>query len=196
MALVLRAIMTFLLLMVLLSVAWVYYSEKKKGSPTSEMPSEGKSFDEWHLYTSPTGQFQVFLPTLPQSASSKMQDPKTQETKVFSTHVSQKPDGTIYMVSLIAFPTDNADESDASLVNQAIQDMVVARDNNTLKEMKNGVYKGHKTIDFVIENGDLNIWGKAFKKDKKIVILTVTKPKGAIDPEEFNFFINSFEMKP
>lgn len=155
-------------LLILGALTWLFVGHKEPPPIHDET-----DFANWHLYTAPSGQFQLFFPTLPQSASSKG----------FSTYISQHRDETTYMVNVI----------DSDDLAKAVQDMVSANKDNILKEQKTGTFKNRASIDFVIENGPTIVVGKAIKMGEHLYILTVMRAKGEIDPREYNFFINSFE---
>lgn len=190
-----RALAFFFSLLILVIVAWLYFGYQHSSTPMIPEGHAETDFAEWVLYTSPTASFQVFFPTLPQTASSVVTDPSTQEKKGLMTHISQHRDGTTYLVNVIVIPEESRDKGDEAALNEAIQQIVAANPNNQLKEIKNNTHKNNKAVDFAIENGKNEVIGKAIKQGNYIYVLTVMHPEGTIDPKEFNFFINSFEMQ-
>lgn len=164
--------------------------------PDNEMVPKAVNTDfaDWHLYTSPTNRFQVFFPTLPQNASSTVQDKTSKKNKTYNTYVSQKADGTTYIISVITLPEGTEKIDEAVVLNQFVQELVEASKDNQLKDKKNGEFHKQKAVDFLINNKDVNVIGKAFKKGRELYILSVMSQGKEPDQDEFLFFLNSFQV--
>lgn len=186
----------FLFILILLFAAagiyYVYRGEPSKNGIASAKASS-KGVENWNVYTPTSGNFKVFFPSLPQSASSTIVDKISQEPKYFATYASTTPDGDAFIVNVITFKPDEKLEEAKNLITKHVMEMVQAREGNKLLSLNEGVYKGEPAFDFDIENGEMHILGKAFIKNKKLYILSMTSPKEHFETEKFAFFVNSFE---
>ena len=154
------------------------------------------NFQDWHEFTAPSGNFKVLFPALPQHATENVDDPKTKEKRKYDMYVSQQDNGTIFMISRITFPDLGSKEESNEILKQIMNDMVASNPSNKLSMMQEGDYKGHPSIDFSIENGELTIDAKTFIVDDTLYILTRIVKSQNYTRDEFLFFVNSFELIP
>jgi len=153
-------------------------------------------FQNWHEFSAPSGTFKVLLPGLPQRATENVDDPKTQEKRKYDMYVAQQDNGTIFMISLITFPGLGSVEEEHEILKQIMNDMVASNSSNKLNRTEEGDYKGHPSIDFSIENGELTIDAKAFIVSEMLYVLTRIIKSKNYTRGEFLFFVNSFELIP
>lgn len=158
---------------------------------TKETPAP---FADWHLFDAPSGKFRVMLPTLPQHATQSNKDKKTDEVRHYDMYVAEKLDGSIFMVSLITFP--NSKEAPEMIQKTVVNDLLASNPSNQLKNMKVGEYKKFKTIDFAIENNEMTIHGMTFVDGATLYLLSAIFRNSAYNPEEYEYFIKSFELWP
>jgi hypothetical protein len=187
-----RILFILILLFALTGIFYIYRGEPSK-SDTAPSKALSKGVADWNVFTPSSGNFKVFFPTLPQSASSTIVDKVSQEPKYFATYASTTPDGDAFIVNTITFKPDEKLEDAKNLLTKHVMEMVQAREGNKLLSLKEGVYKGEPALDFDIENGEMHILGKAFVKNKKLYVLSMTSQKDKFDSEKFVFFVNSFE---
>lgn len=175
---------------ILLGLLFIF--NKPHTSETAVAKSPQTNFEDWHLYTSPSESFKVFFPSLPQNASSTITDKETQKPKTYNTYIAQKPDGTAYIINVITLSDDSGQED--KILSDLVNELVQANKDNVLQEVQNGEFRKLKSVDFLINNQDVNIHGKAIKKGRHIYLLSSMKKGDQPDPKEFLFFINSFEV--
>jgi hypothetical protein len=161
--------------------------------PLGAVPPE-EVFDQWVDFKSLKGDFHVFFPFFPQNAKEKVTDPKTKEIRKYDMYISEKGDGTIFMLTLITLPKVPEKESGESYLKNLIDDMVNGNENNQLISSKKVKFKNHDGIDFVIDNKELLIKGLLFIKEDIIAILTRISKIADRNDEEFTFFSNSFDF--
>lgn len=163
-----------------------------KSSTVSELPETEKQ--KWHQFTvSPS--FEVQFPTLPQHATEKIEDPKTKEPRQYEMFVSEKDNGTIFMISIIKLLDVSKAKIDQSALSNVMSDMLNSTPNSKLKDMKMGSYKQYPSIDFSIENDQINIDGKVFLVNNTMYVLTSAAKMGVYKPQESKYFFDSFELK-
>ncbi|MCB1114047.1 MAG: hypothetical protein KDK62_04760 [Chlamydiia bacterium] len=188
-----RAIFILILLFILGGFYFIYHTNQTADREASQSLTESTSLANWNMYTAPSGRFRVFFPNMPQNASSTVVDKATQNPKHFATYASASPEGGAFMVNIITFKPDQSMKDPKAIATRQVMEMVEAREGNKLISLNEGEYKGQAAFDFEIDNGNMNILGKAFIRDQKLYILTMTSPDKQTDPEKFAFFVNSFE---
>ena len=156
-------------------------------------PLETKPFDGWKDFTSKKGQFKVQLPVLPQHATENIPDSNNQIRK-YDMYVSEKNDGSIFMVSLITYPAGLDANSSEIMMDKVIQEMIESNPNNTLKEKKEIQFQNHQGRDFAIDNADVNINSREFVIGKTLYLLTYIAKKPFYNKDEYQHFIDSFEL--
>lgn len=150
------------------------------------------NFQTWHEFAAPSGKFKVLFPSLPQHATENVDDPQSNEKKKYEMYVSQKDDGTIFMITLVSFkePIDHGGD----LLKEMMNDMIASNPNNKLLGMEEGEYKGNPALDFSLSSGELTIDAKSFITDNTLYVLSrILKPTN-YTRDEFLFFVNSFEL--
>jgi hypothetical protein len=168
---------------------------------SSQQIAEKKAWDllhveDWHEFTPPSEKFKVLVPTLPQHATEKIGDPKTKEARIYDMYVSQKENGSIFMISLITL-LDNPNKSlDEKMLASVVDNMLTASPNTKVKLMQMGQYKEYPAIDFSIENEQVNVDGKAFLVGNTLYLLTTVSKQNDYNRKEFEFFANSFQLMP
>lgn len=150
-------------------------------------------FSSWRDFKAPDGKFSVMVPAFPQNAKQSMKDPKTKQPRQYDMYVAEKDNGTIFMISIITFV--NNTETPELLQKSVVNDLLTANPTNQLKTMKVGDYKGLKTMDFSIENGNMTIEGMTFSKGETLYLLSAIFPNTVYNPEEFRYFVNSFDLR-
>lgn len=181
---------TAFLLLVILSFFLLKDSYKMLPIAGSD-PNLVPAFTDWHEFKPSSKSFQAKFPTLPQAGSQTIRDSKTGALRQYNMYISEKSNGTVFMVSLINFP-DNT-ESMETLKKTIINDLLISNPQNQLKSMQIGNYKLFKTIDFVIKNPSTTIEGRAFSDGNMVYLLTVIFNNAFYNHEEYEYFINSFE---
>lgn len=151
-------------------------------------------FQNWHEFTPPNGKFKVLLPTLPQHANEKLEDPKTKEPRQYEMYVSEKDNGTIFMISMITMLDNKNAQINEDILKKVINDLLATNPDSKVKKMDMGSYREHPAMDFSIENGPVNIDGKAFIMGNTLFLLTSAAKHENYQHQEFDFFINSFQL--
>lgn len=162
-------------------------------APVAKSHKPVTNFVSWHEYSSPNGDFRVMFPALPQQTSQKIIDQKTQEPRFYEMYVSEKDDGTIFMITAITFPSNRDPKTTEKMLTKAMNDMIESDPKNHLKKNQVTDYKNMKALDFSIENDKVSIDGKAFMIGDTLYVLTSLGNNQSYNDKEFNFFANSFD---
>lgn len=155
---------------------------------------EEPEFQDWHEFTSPGSKFKVLFPSLPQHATEKLNDPKTQAPRQYDMYVSEKDNGTLFIISQITMP-DNPDlKLDETTLANIITEMLAKDPKSKVKKMELSKYRTLPAIDFSIEKDQATVDGKAFLSDHTLYLLTSVSKIGNDNRSEFEFFLNSFQL--
>lgn len=183
--------LTAFLVMIFLGMMFIKDSYKLLPIQASK-EGAGTQFSGWRDFTPSSKKFTVMLPGLPQNAKQSTRDPKTNQMRNYEMYVSEKDDGSIFMISVIQFPESK--EAPETLQKTVVNDLLAANPTNQLKNMKIGDYKGRKTLDFTIENNEMTIDGMTFTEGDTLYMLSALFRNNSYHPEEYQYFLNSFDM--
>lgn len=151
------------------------------------------NFQDWREFSSPSGSFKILLPSIPQHVTDKITDPVTKEPRKFDMFAVADDNGTAYMVNAITFP-EKIDEKDAEdVLRNVVNDMLKRNKENKLKMADMGKFRDFRSLDFVFENNEITVAGKAFLHDKTLYVLSMVDRTNAFKNAEFDFFVNSFD---
>lgn len=180
---------------VLLGFKWFVRDAWKAfpSGPSMEVTPPARS--DWKDFTPSSNKFKVRVPILPQQATETVSDPLTRHTRLYDMYVSQEADGTIYMVSSIQFQDKRDTLDPQGLLKNTVNDMMRSNLDNSLVKSQSTIYDGFPAQDFVIQNPQMTMEGKAFLDHETLYILTTIENGKNYKPEDFNYFIKSFQLK-
>lgn len=189
----------FLLAVSALAIAILVFVRFAQSPPVSrEIQEQQKQYaklelQNWHEFTPQSNGFKVLFPTLPQHATEKLNDPHTNESRLYDMFVSQKENGNIYMISVITLldPTIKLNES---MLSSVVDNMVTASPTTKVTKMEMGNYKTYPSIDFSLESPQGYVDGKAFLVGNRLYMLTGVSNLTNYNRMEFDFFVNSFQL--
>lgn len=142
-----------------------------------------------------TEEFTVFLPEIPKHASEAVPLPSGQGLIKYDMYLSQKKDGTTYMVSEIQYPNGFKLPAATDLLESVMKEMMAGNTNNQLKNMQKGTFQGSPCIDFEIANNQVFVKSKAFLAGKTLFVLTLIDRNLQEIDKQFETFVNSFKMQ-
>lgn len=146
---------------------------------------------DWHLFTPPSGEFKVLLPSLPQHATEKFDDPQTKKHRQYNMYVAEKENGSLFMISVI---TIGETQIDKSMLSSVVNDLMARNPNALVKSLEISQFQDNPAIDFSIQNDDVLIDGKAFVVDNTLYVLTYASKSILYNKSEYQYFINSFSL--
>jgi len=192
-----RALVYTVLGLLLMGVIWAFSQLKssyellpiqaaKKAAPST--------YSLWQNYNAET--FSVSVPVLPQNATDVVKEPNTQETRIYDLYVSETPDGTIYMISVITFPHLAPGTAPNALIDSILDGMVKAQPNNVLSENTPASLFGDEGRKFTLQGDEQTFMGQAFMQGKSLFVLTGIYKKDNVQAPDFKYFVDSFALKP
>jgi hypothetical protein len=149
---------------------------------------------DWIDYSPSNKTFQVKLPSLPQTTSKTFTDPNTQEKRSYEMFVSEKKDGTVFLISIINFKDLKSNVQDDEMLTAVANDMMTTHPDNKLIKTEAGKFKGNPSLKFELASDKVKIDTLTFIIGKKLYVLNRVAPAGSSDMKEFDFFTNSFDV--
>ena len=168
--------------------------EKAAQTPPKAATDTVGNLHQWREFSSDTGKFKVLLPTLPQHVTDMLADPKTREQRKYETFVAAGDNGAAFMISAISSPNSLNSEDNDETLKSAVSDMMARNKENKLNKMEMGKFREQRAVDFSLTNGDLLIVGKVFSHNNILYILSMINKSSSFNPQELDFFINSFHF--
>lgn len=151
-------------------------------------------FAEWRAYEPQTKRFKVLLPDPPQYAKESVAIPKTDKFRRYEMYISEKLNGTIFLISLITYPEDLKLGDKDDLLLEIIDEMVASKRDNRLQKKENSTFHSYPAIDYRIANAEFNVAGKVVLVDKTVYLLNYISKKEDFSEADYEHFINSFEF--
>jgi hypothetical protein len=194
--------LTILIIILLLFSGYLAYKFSKETTwlvPLIEEERVGTNlekfnFQKWHEFSDPNGKFTVMFPTLPQHATENVNVASEGDRRKYEMYVAEKDDGTIFMISLITFSNPDATKDKDGLMRTMMNDMMASNPNNELKDMKTSKFKEYDALDYSFANSETRVDAKSFIIDDTLYMLTRVVKTQLYNPDEFNFFVNSFDL--
>lgn len=159
-----------------------------------ESPALSNNIHNWREFTSVKKNFKVFLPTLPQHLADKVPDPATGEMRKYETYLAAGDNNTAFMVNTISL-TNKLDLKNAEeTLRNVISEIISRNKENKLEGSKVGKFREYPALDFTIKGQDNSVTGKVFTDGNTVYILSMIADPAKQNPEEMDFFVNSFEL--
>lgn len=184
-----RLIILFIALILLFGSYLFFWTGDREEEVVKMTPTP--DYENWHLYHDKEGRFSALFPTLPIHAAENYKDPKTEELRTYEMFVSERDDGSVFMVNLITFP-EGADLDAEQLYSRFINDMLTANPKNELENSTATTFHDSKSYDFSLRNDEMRIQSKIFLNDRSLYLFSRVVPIGSVKDEQFTFFVNSF----
>lgn len=191
---------TFLLILILLLGYTTYKLSTNIAylKPISDSPQIGNlerfNFQNWQEFTAPGEKFRVLLPTLPQHAVDKVKSASENLERKYDMYVAEKSDGSVFMINLITFLNPQESKDPEKLLRSMMEDMLASNKDNQLIQMNATQYLNHPALDYSYENKDTRVDAKTFVDKQTLYMLSRVVKRSNYNKEEFDFFVNSFEL--
>ncbi len=192
-----KSVGIIILIAVVAGISFLVYNIKNayKVIPITAQPTmQAPPFSDWREFTSGVNGFTVFLPDYPQHASQAVSIPKTNKKRKYEMYAAEKVDGTVFMISVIAYPSQidlsNPTEVSAEIINEIVQ----KNPNNHLEKADRSIYQGHEAVDFQIQNPERKVSGKLIFVGRLLYLLTYIAKNEAYSADEYNHFLDTFHF--
>lgn len=151
-------------------------------------------FQDWHDFTPPSGKFRIKFPTLPQHATEKLDDPDTKEPRQYEMYVSEAENGTVHMISVITMLDQPNITINEEVLSKVVKDLMANNPKGKIKDIKMSKYQNYPSLDFSLENEEVNIDGQAILVANTLYLLTTLSKAENPQKEEHQYFLNSFNL--
>jgi hypothetical protein len=184
-----KKFITIIICLAILGIAFYYaydYWQMRKG--------ELDNFATWKEFIPRSGLFKVLLPHAPQYAKDYISIPNSDQKRRYDMYVSEKIDGTVFLISVITYPPEADTSAPKEILRQNLDELMHQKPDNQLTKLLNTMFQQHQTLEFSFENRDLHVEGKAIQHDHIVYMLTYITNKQNFDPEEYHHFVHSFQI--
>lgn len=190
------SVKSWIILAILFVIAIFAYDFLTKKTERIIPPTYKEDYSKWKDFTAKDGGFSARFPEMPQYASATEDTPfaGTKEKVVYQVYASQGEDGTTFLVKVIQYPQSAALGEEDVLFDDIVRDMIMHNANSKLVQSRKGTFLGRTTRDFEIEAPGFMIRSRAFFVGKKLFVLTVMDRNPHHLDDDFNAFINSFQL--
>lgn len=185
-----RFLSSLLILLLIVAGLWFFYPRQQ--SVNVNVAQSENSNQKWLDFSHPQRKFQIKFPSLPHHATETIEDPATHEKRLYDFYLASKDDGTIYAINAITFPENK--QYDEEYLRNFVQQMLMSNAQNKIKSLELSPFRKGKALDFKVENAEVTIDGKAFFDDNTLYILSTTARNDHHDAQEFEQFIDSFQL--
>lgn len=178
--------------LIVLGVGLFFYG--KEDSLVTAVTNDNGEIAVWKDFESTENLFKVKLPSTPQYAGDNISIPGSDKKREYNLYAAEGLDGSLFSISIIVYPQEVDTSNTLEILQQIVNEVKLSRPANQLIESKEALFKGYHGLNFIIENSNFHIKGKAFMVDKIVYVLSYATRKGAFIPEEYEKFVNSFEI--
>lgn len=192
-----------ILLALLISLSALVYFIQKESDPktplanltlTSKKKSDPNLFSYWRTFKSKKDTFQVSLPLEPHYVKDYVEIPGSDKKRRYEVYASEKPDGTVFMVSVISYPEEVEMSNSEEILKNMVDELMQGRADTKLLDLKPTLYMNHEAYAFSMENSLVKMEGITFLINKTIYVLSYVVRNENYNAEEFDHFINSFKF--
>lgn len=179
--------------------AGLFYVKQEAKDPSVAQKAaaiEAENFATWQEFKPRSGLFSVLLPHAPQYAKDFIPIPGSDQKRRYDMYVSEKIDGTLFLISVITYPTVMDTSETADILKQTVDELMRSKPDNKLSKTKEGLFKTFQSLDFTIVNSDIVVDGLTFMDGKSVYVLSYVTRKGDFDADEYKHFIDSFQLLP
>ena len=183
--------------MAILAAGLLYVRQGAKNDPAEQVHASGKgseTFNTWQPFRPNSGLFKVLLPHPPQYAKDLVAIPGSDQKRRYDMYASEKIDGSLFLISVITYPTEAESSESADLLKQTVDELMRSKPDNQLTSIKELVFKGHPALDFIITNREFKVQGIVFMLGKSIYVLSYVAQQDDYSAKEFQHFVDSFEL--
>ncbi len=159
-----------------------------------EENEQSQNFKNWRKFIPRSHLFKILLPHSPQYAKDFLSIPNSDKKRRYDMYASEKIDGTLFLVSVINYPSEIDLNFTADVLRDNIQEFMHNRPGNQLVKLVKGIEEGAKSYDFRFEKQDFRVEGKAILDDHTVYMLTYIAHIDNFDSNEYDYFIHSFQI--
>jgi len=155
-------------------------------------PAPVDVYREWRLFTPESGAFAVLLPVMPNMTQDRVEDPNSDELRLYDIYVAEKNNGTVFIVNMIRYPDRTSVGAD--VLQQVKPELLRMLPQSKLLKENHAQFHGRDAIEVDVENPAAKLMGKAFTVDNTLYVLSYMTDRRYFDEEEYQYFLDSFRI--
>ena len=186
-----------LISLAILAAGLIYVRKEAKEDSSAQaqiFDKAAENFNSWQSFKPRSGLFKVMLPHPPQYAKDLVPIPGSDQMRRYDMYASEKIDGTLFLISVITYPTEAEASESAEILKQIVEELMRSKPDNHLSNKKESRFKSYPALDFTIANQGFRVEGKVFMVGKAVYVLSYITRKDGFNKAEFQHFIDSFEL--
>lgn len=163
---------------------------------TNKVTNYFSSTEEWKVFNSTLGQFQVTFPSYPTHETDNIQILDSTITFKYDSYLTETSDGTTYFVSTVTYPFEIDTSSPETNLEGSLNGMVASSEGSEVVFSGFTYFDGYRALDYKIKNTNENIYlqGKIILVDQTLYQLMVSYELVNFNKTNYDKFINSFEL--
>ena len=163
---------------------------------TNKVTNYFSSTEEWKVFNSTLGQFQVTFPSYPTHETDNIQILDSTITFKYDSYLTETSDGTTYFVSTVTYPFEIDTSSPETNLEGSLNGMVASSEVSEVVFSGFTYFDGYRALDYKIKNTNENIYlqGKIILVDQTLYQLMVSYELVNFNKTNYDKFINSFEL--
>jgi len=166
-----------------------------KGIPAEINPKDVQSsYNEWHAFTSPDGEFKVMLPSTPQNAEETLKDQRTGQMVRYDLYISEKGGNALFIIMRKTYPDKEGLENSKIVLQNFLADILSSSENTELIASNEDEFRGYDALNFAFRNKQNYVEGTAFVVDRSMYALSYSSDIENITTGDFQYFIDSFSL--
>lgn len=195
-----KMIVGLVLIMALLGIFYLSRDTKSSDGLFNLTPSSSQEdpllFSYWKMYKPKSEDFEVLIPSEPQYAKDFIEIADSDKKKRYEIYASEKPDGTLFMISVITYPSEIDMGNTREVLKNMVRELAVGKKDHKLNDIAEIEKSGKLTYHFDIENNDFKIQGETFLVKNVQYVISYIVRKENYNEAEYNHFVNSFTLLP
>jgi hypothetical protein len=187
-----RILTFFILALALLGLLFFIRNHDSVEHSSRSLP--GIPTSQWPEFVAPDKKFSINFPAHPYHVVDSVKDPEAKMNRHYELYIATKPDGSMYSLNLISFPEEDLKTKSDHFLEGLISEKLSKNPNNLIKSLDLTTFRNNKAVDFVVENGQIIINGKAFIRGNTVYMFSQTTTNEKQNKDEFQFFVDSFKI--
>lgn len=151
----------------------------------------------WLTVAPPSGLFSVRMPNAPQEAHNTLPIADSSDVVEQSLYMAKDEIGNIYFISTAVYPVLFDLEKQEEALQSALDSMVAALVNGQLISAEMVDFKDQSSLDFVIQDANKILHqGKLLIQDRTLYQAFVSYEEGALEEDDYRYFLTSLDISP
>lgn len=192
-----RVLATFAIIAIaIIAIFWIFNSRSDDNQIEDEAitsANQESNIANWYEIIDSDSGLRLLMPRMPFQAKNHTLDKHLNSMVDYQTYIAATENGTIYSLNVTDFPPREVSHDDEFL-KEYVKELLESNPDNHLKSFDVKEYNGINAVNFVLENHNAIVRGRAFFAKNRLYVLTSTSRPEDENRTEFEFFANSLKV--